>query len=56
MLAKLFNAIVRFSPFIMMALLLIPVLGGLIGVILPALGWIPALDQTHFSLNGFSQL
>ncbi|MBB1381198.1 ABC transporter permease, partial [Shewanella sp. SR41-2] len=54
--AKLFNPIVRFSPFMMMALLLIPVLGGLIGVILPAFGWIPALDQTHFSLNGFQQL
>ncbi|MBB1318666.1 ABC transporter permease subunit [Shewanella sp. SR43-4] len=54
--ARLFNPIVRISPYIMMALLVIPVMGGLIGVMLPAFGWIPALDQTSLSLNGFSQL
>ena len=39
-----------------MAILILPVLGGLLGVILPAFGWLPALDKTQFNLQGFEQL
>jgi putative thiamine transport system permease protein len=54
--ARSFNAMVRISPYLMMALLLLPVLGGLVGVLLPAFGWIPALDHNTFNLQGFAQL
>tara|TARA_B110000495_G_scaffold190299_1_gene192310 strand:+ start:3668 stop:5449 length:1782 start_codon:yes stop_codon:yes gene_type:complete len=53
---RLFNAIVSFSPKLLVAILVLPVLGGLLGVILPAFGWLPALDKTQFGVQGFQQL
>ncbi|MBA6391970.1 ABC transporter permease subunit [Colwellia sp. BRX10-3] len=53
---RLFNAIVKISPKVLMAILILPVLGGLFGVILPAFGWLPALDKTQFNVHGFQQL
>lgn len=52
----LFTKTVLLSPALLMALLIIPVMGGLIGVLLPAFGYIPALDKMRFSLHGFSVL
>ena len=53
---RLFNVIVRFSPKLLVAILVLPVLGGLLGVILPAFGWLPALDKTQLGVQGFQQL
>lgn len=39
-----------------MALLLVPVLAGLLGVLLPAFGWLPALGEKAFNLRGFEAL
>ena len=48
--------IVKFSPRFLLALLILPVLGGLISVLLPAFGYAPVLEQTTFSLQGFNAL
>ena len=52
----LFTRLVTFSPKFLLAILILPVLGGLLGVLLPAFGWTPALKQTAFSLQGFDAL
>jgi putative thiamine transport system permease protein len=51
-----FTRTVRTSPTILIALLVVPVLGGLLGVLLPAFGWFPALGATDIGLFGFSEL
>ncbi|MCL1106495.1 ABC transporter permease [Shewanella algicola] len=40
----------------MMALLVLPVMGGLIAVVLPAFGWFPVLGHTQFNVSGFVDL
>ena len=52
----LFTRLVRNSPYLLIALLVVPVAGGLLGVLLPAFSWLPALNETSFNLSGFSQL
>ncbi|KAA1162480.1 ABC transporter permease subunit [Pseudoalteromonas fuliginea] len=52
----MFTHIVKFSPRFLLALLILPVLGGLISVLLPAFGYAPVLEQTTFSLQGFNAL
>ncbi|KAA1154496.1 MULTISPECIES: ABC transporter permease [Pseudoalteromonas] len=52
----MFTRIVKFSPRFLLALLILPVLGGLISVLLPAFGYAPVLEQTTFSLQGFNAL
>jgi len=52
----LFTRLVRTSPYLLIALLVAPVLGGLMGVLLPAFGWFPALGATELGLTGFTQL
>lgn len=52
----MFTRIVKFSPRFLLALLILPVLGGLISVLLPAFGYAPVLEQTMFSLQGFNAL
>ncbi|GAB0109151.1 ABC transporter permease [Pseudoalteromonas distincta] len=52
----MFTRIVKFSPQFLLALLILPVLGGLISVLLPAFGYAPVLEQTTFSLQGFNAL
>ncbi|MBH0066916.1 ABC transporter permease [Pseudoalteromonas sp. NZS100] len=54
--ADMFTRIVKFSPRFLLALLILPVLGGLISVLLPAFGYAPVLEQTTFSLQGFNAL
>lgn len=51
-----FTRLVKLSPRFLLLVLILPVLGGLISVLLPAFGWAPALDQTTFSLQGFAAL
>ncbi|MDN5565233.1 MAG: ABC transporter permease subunit [Psychrobacter sp.] len=51
-----FTRLVKLSPRFLLLLLILPVLGGLVSVLLPAFGWAPALDQTTFSLQGFAAL
>ncbi|MDN3379801.1 MULTISPECIES: ABC transporter permease subunit [unclassified Pseudoalteromonas] len=51
-----FTQAVLLSPKLLMALLILPVLGGLVGVLLPAFGYIPALNKMSFSLEGFTAL
>ncbi|GHC17957.1 ABC transporter permease [Aidingimonas halophila] len=41
---RLFFQSVRIAPWLAMALLIVPVAGGLAGIIGPAFGWLPALD------------
>lgn len=52
----LFTHIVSLSPKFLLLLLILPVLGGLLGVLLPAFSWVPALEQTTISLQGFNDL
>lgn len=52
----LFTRLVSFSPKFLLLLLIIPVLGGLLSVLLPAFGWIPAIEQTTTGLQGFNDL
>lgn len=52
----MFSKIVKLSPRFLLVLLILPVLGGLISVLLPAFGYAPALDQTTFGLQGFTML
>ncbi|MFP3349864.1 ABC transporter permease subunit [Pseudoalteromonas sp. SIMBA_153] len=54
--ADLFSRLVKITPYCLLALLTIPVLGGLMGVMLPAFGWAPALNKTNMSLAGFNVL
>ena len=54
--ADLFSRLVKITPYCLLALLTIPVLGGLMGVMLPAFGWAPALNKTSISLAGFNAL
>ncbi|TXD97857.1 ABC transporter permease subunit [Psychrobacter frigidicola] len=51
-----FTRLVKLSPRFLLLLLILPVLGGLISVLLPAFGWAPALEQTTFGLQGFRAL
>jgi putative thiamine transport system permease protein len=51
-----FTRIVTLSPKLLVLILILPVLGGLIGVVLPAFGWVPALDKTTLNLQGFIEL
>ncbi|MDX2374832.1 ABC transporter permease subunit [Psychrobacter sp. PP-21] len=51
-----FTRIVTLSPKLLVLILILPVLGGLIGVVLPAFGWVPALDRTTLNLQGFTEL
>ncbi|OXL20322.1 ABC transporter permease [Psychrobacter sp. DAB_AL32B] len=51
-----FTRLVKLSPLFLIALLMLPVLGGLLCVLLPAFGWAPALEQTTFGLQGFKEL
>ncbi|MGP4714190.1 MULTISPECIES: ABC transporter permease [unclassified Psychrobacter] len=52
----LFTRLVTLSPKFLLLLLLFPVLGGLVSVLLPAFGWVPAIGQTSFNLQGFEAL
>ncbi len=51
-----FTRMVKFSPKFLLLLLIVPVFGGLIGVLLPAFGWAPALSQYDFGFQGFNAL
>jgi len=53
---SLFTFLVKLSPYCLVALLTLPVLGGVIGVLLPAFGWAPALNETNIGLAGFNAL
>lgn len=52
----LFTRLVSLSPKFLLIILLLPVIGGLISVLLPAFGWIPVIGQTTFGLQGFEAL
>lgn len=56
MLNSLFNTVVRLSPKVLITILILPVFAGLLGVLLPAFGWLPALGKPQLGLQGFSQL
>ncbi|GAC16567.1 ABC transporter permease [Aliiglaciecola lipolytica] len=51
-----FSRITKFSPHFLLCILIVPVLGGLLSVLLPAFGWAPAMEQTTFGLHGFKAL
>ncbi len=51
-----FTRIVSASPKLLLLLLMLPVFGGLLGVVLPAFGWAPALSQYDIGLQGFNAL
>nr|WP_299039811.1 ABC transporter permease subunit [uncultured Psychrobacter sp.] len=52
----LFTRLISLSPKFLLIILLLPVIGGLISVLLPAFGWIPVIGQTTFGLQGFEAL
>ncbi|MGL4490978.1 MAG: ABC transporter permease [Rhizobiaceae bacterium] len=45
--------VARFAPLIVIAIVLVPVLSGLIGTVLPAFGYLPALGGASFALEPF---
>jgi putative thiamine transport system permease protein len=49
-----FTRWVSLSPRILISLLLVPVAAGLLGLILPAFGWLPALGENTINLRGFA--
>ncbi len=51
-----FSTIVKWSPSVLLALLIVPVFGGLVSVLLPALGWAPALGYETIGLQAFQAL
>ncbi|MBU2870091.1 ABC transporter permease subunit [Colwellia sp. E2M01] len=51
-----FTVLVKLSPKLLLLLLVVPVFGGLIGVILPAFGWAPVLNQYNIGLQAFTAL
>jgi putative thiamine transport system permease protein len=51
-----FTRIVKLSPFFLLVLLLVPVLGGLVSVLMPAFGWAPEIEHTNVGLQGFTAL
>ena len=50
---KVSSVFLRTAPYICLALLFIPVITGIVGSLLPALGYFPALDSTSFSFQYF---
>ncbi len=46
----------RYAPFIVIALIAVPVLAGLLGTVFPAFGYLPALGGTEFTLDYFKML
>ena len=54
--ASFFTRCVKLSPSILVILLLVPVVAGLLGVLLPAFGWLPALGEDTFGFRGFEAL
>lgn len=53
---RIFTGVVSLSPKFLLLLLILPVLGGLLSVLLPAFSWLPVLEQTTISLQGFHDL
>lgn len=51
-----FTRLVTLSPHFLLLILILPVLGGLIGVWFPAFGWSPELNKYEFGLQGFNTL
>jgi len=51
-----FSRFVKLSPHFLLLILIVPVFGGLIGVLFPAFGWAPELSQYEFGFKGFQQL
>lgn len=54
--ADMFTKLVKLSPRFLLALLILPVIGGLISVLLPAIGYAPVLEHTTLGLHGFTML
>lgn len=54
--ADMFSKLVKLSPRFLLALLILPVIGGLISVLLPAFGYAPVLEHTTLGLHGFTML
>jgi putative thiamine transport system permease protein len=53
---SLYTRWVKLSPSILVTLLIVPVVAGILGVLLPAFGWLPALGEETFGLRGFEAL
>lgn len=53
---RIFTGVVSLSPKFLLLLLILPVLGGLLSVLLPAFSWLPVLEKTTISLQGFNDL
>jgi len=54
--SSLFLGFLRIMPKLLIAVLVIPIVGGLVNIALPAFGWLPALGENSFSMQGFSAL
>ena len=53
LLSKVSSVFLRVAPYICLTLLFIPVIAGILGSLLPALGYFPALGSTDFSFQYF---
>lgn len=47
---------IKLAPWLLLGLLILPVIGGLVGVLLPAFGWLPALGGEQVNLQAWQQL
>lgn len=54
--SDLFTQIVIFCPAFLLLILILPVFSGILGVLLPAFGFAPAIGHTTFGLQGFMAL
>ncbi len=50
------DGVLRFAPSVTVAVLLLPIVAGLLGTLLPAFGYLPAIGGTSFGLDGWRKL
>ena len=50
------TGVLRFAPAVTVAVLLLPIVAGLVGTLLPAFGYLPAIGGMSFGFDGWRKL